>query len=80
MLKPKSIQSSGCTHTHPPYKLKKFKQMSARKLMAAVFWGRKGVLIVEFIQQGTTITSEVYYEMLKKTAKGQPFRIKGVKC
>jgi hypothetical protein len=57
-------------HTHPPYEPKKFKQMSARKLMAAVFRGRKGVLIVEFIQQGTTTVSEVYYETLKKTANG----------
>jgi hypothetical protein len=27
----------------------KFKQMSARKLMAAVFWDRNGVLMVEFM-------------------------------
>jgi hypothetical protein len=31
--------------------------LSARKLMAAVFWHGKGVLVVEFIQQGATITS-----------------------
>jgi hypothetical protein len=44
-------------HTHSPNKPKKFKQkLSARKLMAAVFWDRKGVLMVEFMQQGTTIT------------------------
>jgi hypothetical protein len=42
--------------------------MFARKLMAAFFWERKGVLVVEFMQQGTTITSEVYCETLKKTA------------
>jgi hypothetical protein len=53
-------------HTHSKNKVKKFKQMSARKLMATVFWDRKGVLMVEFMQQGTTITSEVYPEMLKK--------------
>jgi hypothetical protein len=50
-----------------PNKPKKFKQtMSARKLMATVFWDRKGVLMVEFRQQGTTITSEVYCETLKE--------------
>jgi hypothetical protein len=43
--------------------------------MAAVFWDRKGVLIMEFMQQGTTITSEVYCRMLKKTV--WPFRTKG---
>jgi hypothetical protein len=36
--------------------------------MAAVLWDRKGVLIVEFMQQGTAIMSEVYCETLKKTA------------
>jgi hypothetical protein len=30
--------------------------LSARKLMTTVFWDRKGVLMVEFMQQGTTIT------------------------
>jgi hypothetical protein len=46
---------------------KKFKQMlSARKLMATVFWDRKGVLMVEFMQLGTTKTSEMHCETLKK--------------
>jgi hypothetical protein len=36
------------------------KQMlSASWLMATVIWDRKGVLMVEFMQQGTTISSEV---------------------
>jgi histone-lysine N-methyltransferase SETMAR len=34
--------------------------------MAAVFWARKGVLMVEFMQQGTTVMSQVYCETLKK--------------
>jgi hypothetical protein len=34
--------------------------------MVTVFWVSKGVLMAEFMQQGTTITSEVYYETLKK--------------
>jgi hypothetical protein len=50
-------EQSQWMHTHSPSKPKKFKQtLSARKLMAAVFWDRKGVLIVEFMQQGTTVT------------------------
>jgi hypothetical protein len=65
-------------HTHSPNKPKKFKQTSARKLMAAVFWDRKGVLVVEFMQRGTTITSEVYCEALKNCVG--PFRTKGVEC
>jgi hypothetical protein len=31
--------------------------------MAPVLWDRKGVLLVEFMQQGTTITSEMYCEL-----------------
>jgi hypothetical protein len=43
-----------------------FKQsLSARQLMATVFWDRKLVLIVEFMQRGITVTSEVYCETLK---------------
>jgi hypothetical protein len=54
-------------HAHLPNKLKKFKRMlSARKLMAFVFWDRKGILMVEFMQQGTTIMSEVYCKTLKE--------------
>jgi transposase len=34
--------------------------------MATVLWDRKGVMMVEFMQQGTTITSQVYSEALKK--------------
>jgi hypothetical protein len=40
----------------------KFKQtLSARKQKENVFRGQKGVLMVEFMQQGTTM-SEVYCE------------------
>jgi hypothetical protein len=65
-------------HTHSPNKPEKFKQTSARKMMAAVLWDRKGVLMVEFMQQGTTITSEVYCETLKNCVG--PFRTKVVEC
>jgi hypothetical protein len=34
--------------------------------MTAAFWDRKGVLIVEFMQQGAIKTSEVYWETLNK--------------
>jgi hypothetical protein len=39
--------------------------VSARKLMAVVFWDRKAVLVVEFMQQRNTM-SEVYCETLKE--------------
>jgi hypothetical protein len=47
-------QSKQWMHTRSPKKPKKFKQtLSARKMMATVFCDRKGVLMVEFMQQGT---------------------------
>jgi hypothetical protein len=42
-------QAKQWMHTHSPNKLKKFKQTSPRKLMAPVFWDRKGVLTMEFM-------------------------------
>jgi RNA:NAD 2'-phosphotransferase (TPT1/KptA family) len=67
-------------HAHSPNKLKKFKQiLSARKLMASVFRDRKGVLTVEFMQQGITIILQVYCETLKKNCI-RPFRTRGVEC
>jgi hypothetical protein len=47
-------QSKLWVHTHSPNKPKKFKL----KLMAIVFWDREGLLMVEFMQHGTTIMSE----------------------
>jgi histone-lysine N-methyltransferase SETMAR len=45
--------------------------LPVRKL-ATVFWDRKGVLMVEFMQQGTTTTLELYCETLKKMRGGLP--------
>jgi hypothetical protein len=43
-------QSKLWMHTHSPNKPKEFKQLPSRKLMATVFWDRKGVMMVEFMQ------------------------------
>jgi histone-lysine N-methyltransferase SETMAR len=60
-------QSKQRMHTHFPNKPKKFKQtLSNLKMMATVFWDRKGILSTEFMAPGTTITSEVYCETLNK--------------
>jgi hypothetical protein len=60
-------------HTHFLNKLKSLnKHLPTRKPMATVSWNRKGVLIVEFMQQGTTMMPEVYCKTLKKT--------KGMEC
>jgi hypothetical protein len=60
-------QSKQWMHTHSPNKPKKFKQMlPARNLMTTVFWDRKGILTVKFMQQRITITLQVYHKTLKK--------------
>jgi TRAP-type uncharacterized transport system substrate-binding protein len=70
-------QSRQWMHKHSPKKANKFKQtLSARKLLAAVFWDRKRVLMVEFMQQGTSKTSKVYYKTLKKLCRAIQNRIK----
>jgi histone-lysine N-methyltransferase SETMAR len=53
-------------HTSSPIK-KKFKQtISTRKIVCTVFWDRKGVLLVEFLHQGSTINTGIYCNTLKK--------------
>jgi len=43
-------QSKQWMHTHYPNKPNKFKQtLSNRKMMATVFWDRKGILLTEFM-------------------------------
>jgi hypothetical protein len=54
-------------HTHSSKKPKHCKHaLCARKLVAAVFWDRKGGLMVKVTQQETTITSQVYCRTLKE--------------
>jgi hypothetical protein len=67
MLKPKSGRNSRCTHIDQT-RQKSLKKhcLPARKLMETVFWDREGVLMMEFMQQGTTIMPQVYCEALKK--------------
>jgi hypothetical protein len=61
------VKSKQWMHTHSPNKSKKFKQtLSVGKLMATASSDRKGVLMVEFMQQETTIMSQMYYRTLKR--------------
>jgi hypothetical protein len=67
-------------HTHSPIQAENYKQiLPARKLVASVFWDRKGVPMLEFMEQGTTITSEVYCETLKNKCV-RAFITKGLEC
>jgi hypothetical protein len=67
MLKPKSSQSSECTHIHQTSR-KHLTNIICQKADSNCILGkeRKGVLLVEFKQQGTIITAEVIVENTKK--------------
>ena len=53
---------------HSSYpKAKMFKQASSvRKIMATVFWDRKGILLIDFLQRGLTINVDIYCETVRK--------------
>jgi hypothetical protein len=69
LLKPKSSQSSGFRYIHQTSQNSSYKCLTAKKLMATVFWDMKGMLMVKFMQHGTTITPEVYCGTLKKLCR-----------
>jgi histone-lysine N-methyltransferase SETMAR len=60
-------QSLDWHNPRSPSKPRKFKQtLSTRKIMATVFWDRKGVFLVEFMPRDTTINAESYYATLRR--------------
>jgi hypothetical protein len=72
-------QSKQWMHIYSSNKPKKFKQtLFARNLTETVFWDRKGVMMVEFIQQGATVTSEVFCKTPKNCV--EPFRTTCMEC
>ncbi|GFV23288.1 transposase [Trichonephila clavipes] len=53
-------------HSNSP-KAKKCKtSISAKKIMASVFWDRQGILLLEFMPLRTTINVAAYYQTLKR--------------
>ncbi|KAJ4439139.1 hypothetical protein ANN_15096 [Periplaneta americana] len=59
------LQSMQWGHTHSPKKTTKCRQtLSTTKLMAAVFWDTKGILLVEFLERNATINAERYCNIL----------------
>uniref|UniRef100_A0A1B6CWX6 Mariner Mos1 transposase n=1 Tax=Clastoptera arizonana TaxID=38151 RepID=A0A1B6CWX6_9HEMI len=49
-----------------------------RKLMATVFWDKKGIILVEFMERGTTINAAVYSDTLKKLRSAIQNRRRGM--
>jgi [histone H3]-lysine36 N-dimethyltransferase SETMAR len=59
-------QSMQWRHSWSP-KAKKFKQApSVKKIMATVFWDKKGVLFIDFLERGKTINANAYCDTLIK--------------
>ena len=48
----------------PPKKAKAI--LSAKKVMASVFWDAKGVIMVDYLQKGATINSDYYCILLRR--------------
>ena len=46
--------------------------------MCTIFWDRQGILLVEFLPQGTTINSAVYCETLKKPRRAIQSKRRGM--
>ncbi|GFV90273.1 mariner Mos1 transposase [Trichonephila clavipes] len=63
-------QSMEWRHTCSPVKVKAKQMLSKRKIMAIVFWNRRGVLVVDFMPQGTKINSGAYCTTLRKLRRG----------
>ncbi|UYV68426.1 hypothetical protein LAZ67_5004288 [Cordylochernes scorpioides] len=59
-------QSKQWNHISSPKPLKFKQTLSAGKLMATVFWDRKGLLLCDFMRLGTTINSDRYCKTLKQ--------------
>ncbi|GFW77201.1 histone-lysine N-methyltransferase SETMAR [Trichonephila clavipes] len=53
-------------YTNSPVRAKAKRRISTRKVIATEFWDRHGVLLVEFMQQETTIKADAYCATLIK--------------
>jgi len=59
-------QSMEWRHVNSPSKEKFKTQASAGKVMCTVFWDRKGVILLDFLEPGQTINSDRYIATLTK--------------
>ncbi|GFV00446.1 histone-lysine N-methyltransferase SETMAR [Trichonephila clavipes] len=71
-------QSMEWRHTNSPVRVKAKRTISTRKVMETVFWDRHGVLLVEFMQQGTTINAAAYCATLTKLRRAVQNKRRGL--
>lgn len=71
-------QSQQWRHTSSPA-AKKFKtRISAKKIMASVFWEHKGIILIEYMPKGETINAEKYCEILKNSKRAIQIKRRGI--
>ena len=61
-----NLNVSQWNHISSPVRVEGKQTISTHKVMTTVFWDRHEVLLVEFIQQGTTISAAAYCATLTK--------------
>ena len=59
---PESKQEWGKREEKPPRKFKV--QRVATKLMATVFWGSSGILLIDYLRKGATMNGEYYAALI----------------
>ncbi|GFV19417.1 uncharacterized protein TNCV_3663501 [Trichonephila clavipes] len=57
-------QSMHWRHSGSPVKTKFKRTLSVRKVICTVFWGRKDILLIDFLPRGETVNTDHYCETL----------------
>jgi hypothetical protein len=78
IVKTKGQSKQQCTHIYQTSQKIQTDAFFARRLIVTIFWERKGVVIVEFMQQDTTVISKVYCKTLKISIG--LFKTKDIEC
>lgn len=60
------LQSKEWKHVTSPTPVKFRKIASAGKVMASVFWDSEGVLMIDYLERGKTVTGNYYAELIRK--------------
>ncbi|GFY02135.1 uncharacterized protein TNCV_5099961 [Trichonephila clavipes] len=71
-------QSMEWRHTFSPVKVKAKQTLSKRKNRTTVFCDQRGVLLVHFMPQGTTINSGAYCTTLRKLRRALQNKRRGM--
>jgi len=79
-VRPKNSLWSGDTQVLPKDQGNVCKLCQQERSWQPFFWNREGVLLVHFLERGSTINSEIYYETLKKLRRAIQNKRRGKLC